>query len=884
MKTRNVFAITLIGFLILSGISLQIPNAQAAFTWTNNEDFLLAASADYHGDIWRPDSSNFVVIYSDDASDDLSARRCTTDQDIDLCAVTLIASTNAQGANFDFAEIEEVPNLGIICYVDETNGDLDFARSTTGGQFWTAGITIDDTNAFSQTAGCGIDAVDSTNYYAVYHDTTAAPDVFYFAESHNSGASWAFSTIETQGAASNQFVDLLVLSDTDFVAIKDDGGSIRSCLTDDTGATWTCFSGAVPMDQGLGDGDFEYDPIADKIVGAVQSTGTTIAFTFSDDGGATWITPVGVLTGVANTLACCEIILGPDIDSYFIAFCQYVAGSIGNYIASSFDGGSNWDVEYAQPTQTGAYDAVNGCRGAWGTLGADGSAYILTTGNAGGNQIFIASHTTVFGGPTTADATTDSFGTETLVGFDIDVIGQTLVARLLTTTPDNTVYTWDAISLATPLSSFPQPNCNRVDGVMAVRTQVAFVDCETPSGQVNFLRIRDKADLTTLTPPQGCDPGACEDNIPIDSSASIFTFGIDIGNVETYPISYDDFFTRFVGLPSCGNCDYAFVSWTFGTTTGRIGVIGYVGQEGQNDVHNERSRIYASQNPDEICSFKRTQDERIYLAAVSQQQPTQLFRIDYSEDRDPGIFDANADLIPTIVGPIWSNSAYSQASAIACAEERIIVVAGTATPQTLFIVNTASGTPVVFPTGLSVSPGESRSVTISGDSKFYAYLDNGLIKIANTTNGNVTGTITQPTGTWVGMEMSYAAQNLWVATSTQVERYSIFSSTTIQPVSDLITDPAETTSTPIPGTDGLGVSNAASALDEIFGEGNGIIVVGVLFIFALAAVGFWAFGIVGVILGALLGLGVAIVEWFPAKVTFFLGLAIFGILIGFMRR
>lgn len=355
-----------------------------------------------------------------------------------------------------------------------------------------------------------------------------------------------------------------------------------------------------------------------------------------------------------------------------------------------------------------------------------------------------------------------------LVGFDVDPIGETVIARL---NSGANVSTFNALTMA-QIGGPLETNCNRVDGVDSQLDNGVYVtlfhcDPGDPT-TIELLKIRTGA----LGDPVFANCSWCDKDIDTTFLTSSFNNEFDvngrqIGEIVRFPASY----TNSEGLSAFGVRN---VAWSFSSTSGFIGVAMYSNFNNDVDDRHVEKVSYASASPDQICSFQI--DGEAYIGAAQASNPAKLYRVDFT----PPTVNSGLDADMTLVGV----QSISGGTGIACAQSRVLIALElTSGDQVIMLDAPGLSSNSSWPGPRSVTT-QPRGVALSGDGLWAAWVNGTKAEVAHASNGTVVAQYTLPSGTFKGMALSNRGQNLWVATSTKIALYSIYNATTGTPQSD----------------------------------------------------------------------------------------------------
>lgn len=442
----------------------------------------------------------------------------------------------------------------------------------------------------------------------------------------------------------------------------------------------------------------------------------------------------------------------------------------------------------------------------------------------------------------TADATASVTG---LVGFDVDPTGGIAIAR---TASGENVLVYSAQNLGTAISPTIDTNCATganpyEDAVMAKSLftgagsqLVAFLSC-TVGGDSNQFQIRQaNGDPPTEDDFDGCQPAAvaggdvCVYDIPLDEFEEPIESALgQLGQIQDWPIDFSRRDTSFFGL------DNRYITWAFatqqcnnppgpshcdGTENGEVGVVAVTTQGAEGNNVDKVQQIPNQDVSDFCVGLDGTQ---YYIGASGEGQPARTWRFNLDIDNSGFAF-----LDVDIVEP--GSTMHSSTLGIACGGGQVLVEADTTylhTRQGAFL-DSIEFTGTQVRRGLALSDefvhstdpdldSDSCSTATEGTNDCVQYgvaVRGTTAHVLNLTGGVIQelATITLPSGTFHSVFMDRTAQNVWIATSTNIARYSVLAVTTIDPVSQ------------IPPEDGPGDVDSDDGLFSSSGEtlGNAI--------------------------------------------------------------
>lgn len=429
--------------------------------------------------------------------------------------------------------------------------------------------------------------------------------------------------------------------------------------------------------------------------------------------------------------------------------------AIGNQkIFFSNEFGTATTLAYTLPT-SGARVAV---------LAQEQRGYIAYANQAEGGQLEVV-NVELTGTPT---APTTSVSVTGLVGFDVDPTGNTIIARVNSGTH---VATYSGASLTSTGSV--QTNCNRIEGVAAIDTHTTFLHCDASDpGNVDEVWIRS-ATLGTPNQPQICvDGNFCDTTIPDDKLSNCQDCTLQWATMEDFPIDWSNN-GRGGGLFNAAPNE-AFLAFAYGTTTGNIGVVTLTQRNNAIDksAHAESS-IGGGQAPDMICSVRDQKGPnagKAFLYGSSSQSNVRGFRVDFTTSDNSGVFVSSSETGVTLVSHFPGTASTASPRAIACGEGKFAILNNA--KLTIWNRGLTSNVQHLQLTGFTTTP-PLYGLTMSADGEHVAYVDNGIIKMINTTTGNQTFTAPLSSGTLRGLQLHGHSCALWTATSTTISRYDL---------------------------------------------------------------------------------------------------------------
>lgn len=675
------------------------------------------------------------------------------------CGTTTIASAGDQGSKSDLQAVETSDGVALTCWIDDSNADVYFGKTTTQGGLWSTGL-VSATGTLAN--GCGIDGIDANNLYVAYSDDSTTPDTLLFSKSTNGGLTWVESTIEqTVNPATDGPYQVAAKDANTIVVGYPDGSSLfRFCKTTNGGTNWACGSTTFSIVGGF---RLTYDHDNSRFVGA-RGTTTETAFLRSDDDGSSWASST-VISGTS--------IRGGSLDysrtipdTYYFAWGDCDGSPEPNYYGTSEDGGITWTTEVAQPSSP---DTVTVCYPSSGvSIATDGTVFTMASGagNAGTALRFYASTASVEAPDTISpDAT---IAVTSLSSFDVDREGTVIIARTNSGDFVRTIESKDTDGSLDQLGS-KDTGCVINDGVMASDEVVAFLDCVGGEPEPEFLLIRG-FDLNQ--PNLDCDTSdecltdieldldLADDCEPIEEGFSDHNDMRQVDDLQEFPLTYT--VTREATIGD----DQLAVAWAYAASSHYIGVAQYTTRIGCNDYATDRD-LFGAAEPNQICSWSTDETETggnltgSFIGGVEFSSNTKFYEYTPSINSD-GNLDGSLSVPTTYTG-------LGQGVGIACATDYAIIMRGTAV-NNIVLLDTFSGETVWQKT---IATTTNKGVAISVDGQFVAYYDGSVVNIAYRFNGTVFGTATPPSGTFAGIELDFNGQNLWIATDDNIAWYNL---------------------------------------------------------------------------------------------------------------
>lgn len=458
-----------------------------------------------------------------------------------------------------------------------------------------------------------------------------------------------------------------------------------------------------------------------------------------------------------------------------------------------------------------------------------------------------------------AAATVSDWAANSLVGFDVDAGGSTVIVRAGTpgcggcTIGGHDVQTYDGFTLTDSGANSPfDTDCDRPDGVMSIGTHVLYVECGSAGGCAD----QDPCEFDIRSPTLGAPQfGDCADECPSDLDMSLIGNSVsdaggdlvaELGEVRGFPI---DFSSR-----TTAGLDRAWAAMAYTGTNGIVGVQVYSGFNNAPDVWEFDETQFSTTTPDQLCTGADTSGQ-YYLGAADAGRAPAIYNVALVEDGSSGV------VTPTMTLRQSGSSALSGGKGISCAGDEYITVVerGAGVADTVWVIDLTTGQGTL----LDTVDGADRGVAMSqsNTNRYYAYVDGSFIYVSQGIAGNTTCALAMPTGAFHSMKFSFSAQSLWVATDDVVARFAVQEAgcTTDQPESDV--GGSGGAEPPAPPATGQGpFAGQGAVVGGILGVGafGGQLFLGVV-VMGMMAYGFWEqgekqkwFAILGAIAGFLI--------------------------------
>lgn len=371
-----------------------------------------------------------------------------------------------------------------------------------------------------------------------------------------------------------------------------------------------------------------------------------------------------------------------------------------------------------------------------------------------------------------AFATVSDWDANSLVGFDVDGEGTTLIARVNDpgcggcTIGGFQINTYAGNTL-TAQGTFDS-DCDRQDGVMSIGSHVMFVECGSAHGCADQDPCTFDVRNPNLSPPNF---GTCGDECPahldmsLDGSSVSDGGGDDvreIAEVRQFPIS-------FTNRESFFGVDEANLAMAYTGNNGELGVQAYQGRNNAVDHWQFTEVNFAGTVPDQLCTGMDSSDQ-YYIGAADAGRAPAIYNVDFTRLTTGG----NAFGYQPVMSLRQSgSSALSGGKGLDCAGDEYLTVVelGAGDVDKVYKVDLPNGTATL----LDTVDGAARGVAMSESNTFryYAWVDGSTIKINNGTVGESTCAITMPSGAFYEMQFDTAAQSLWVATDDVIALYKL---------------------------------------------------------------------------------------------------------------
>jgi hypothetical protein len=850
MKTRTI----LLTLLLLALVFAAMPIANA-FTWANPSVGPPSSEQIY---FTRPGTSGQAEFYTQ------TGHYYTCITGTTNCGNTF-ATTGFSAT--DNVRYNDGPGGPFGCTV--TGGTFKFSKNSNG--LW----TTPSTGATASVGGASYCAVTQspvtqTKFIAFFIEATNTNLVY--SVSTDGGSTWGTPGVVEARTTATTFIGsansgaVAVSDSTWMVYIITSAGVFRSCRTTDSGTTWPCTN----LDTGANTNIIRMSRLsAGKISGGYGGFGSgstgNLRFITSDDNGLTYA-GVTIDSGFTTAGLSGEGFAIHNATHYGASSIAACSGAVKFY--SSTNGGITW----ASETATTAGGCANPQSSAT-TFDGQGNAWLTYCTNGPGTSC-ANKYANVFGATSIGSSATASV--TGLVGFDVDPTGGIAIAR---TESGENIRIYNAQGLGTPVGGPVDTNCATgsnpyEDAVMAKTVTggagaqlVGFLNC-TPAGDSEFFSIRQaNGDVPTAamfkdSTGETCTPGQSGTQCPYNIDLSQFSEdSVDnglgkLGQVEDFPIDYSNNHEDFAHFDH-RQIAWAFASqqcdnppgpaWCTGTEPGMVGVAMFTAKTDptlSNDENADSVQEHPSQDVNDFCLGKDAGS--YYLAAVASGQSGRSWGVTFKQvnSGDTQAVNLDADISPS------PGTFGASGGAIACGGGQIFQLDGASKFQLLsragaFVSETgtvsganrgiAMSEEFYGPAAASTLRGTTCTTALEGTNgclQFGVGIDGASAKIYNLTGGSIVqvGSLTVPSGTFKALEMDRTAQNVWIATSTTIARFTTTTVTTIT----TINTPGESNPTSPSSTGGFQIGDI-QANDAFAPLGIGSFAGGIL----------WAIGVIG---------------------------------------
>jgi hypothetical protein len=257
--------------------------------------------------------------------------------------------TNNEGGSGSPAIAVDGSDIYVV-WCDDTTGNPDiselyFKKSVDGGITWTTGKRI------THNAGNSVFpaiAVDGSNIYVVWEDSTPGNKEIYFKRSDDGGVTWTTGKRLSYRDGQSMAPDIAVDGSNIYVVWYDDRSLVRDRgiyfkRSDDEGATWSAHE---RLTNNVGENSLPAIAVDGSniyIVWYYDPSGTTldseIYFKKSDDGGVTWTADMRLTNKEVDSVSPDIAIDGSNI---YVVWVDNIAGNSEIYFKKSDDGGATW--------------------------------------------------------------------------------------------------------------------------------------------------------------------------------------------------------------------------------------------------------------------------------------------------------------------------------------------------------------------------------------------------------------------------------------------------------------------------------------------------------------------------------------------------------------
>jgi len=750
--------LSILVLLFLSGVVITTPPAQAVpttFVFEEIDTFGMGGdSSGGRNHVSTVFSSSDVIVTGYQNNGDTFVRRCVISTD--TCSSTLIDNNVVNTVNKGGVQLTRYADGNVVmCYAHPLVSALvayRFVRTVNGGLTWTSpaeAITSDDdwnSGACAASPGGGV--------FFAYGSWDSANKLSY---STDEGLNWVVLTPPGPSASSILGVGAAALNDTSWALSFATASVFSLALT----TTTTVFTTVLSVAGGVRDGGktiaIRDGSLTDIMVGRAEGfpdptvtftqTASAPFFTTGSSGGSegdgvgvaapVWVgeNHAGVATtrrGTANVDEPCWFSNTDDL---------------GTWLDQSLvDIGAEITVSHSDIT-----------------VNKRGEAVVISC--AYGTTTSLTVKTFLQTGVGAAVIPTTSISVSGLVGFDVDRTGSLIITREGSGT---TISTYSALSLAN-LASTSTADCSRSDGVMAIASMVMYVQC-TAGNVVDSLEIKGPT-LGAPTWPPGCD--FCPDSIDIADYDHDEVR--EVKDLIRFPIDRSEGFSDS-SFFSSGRADAA---WGFSTEDNFVGVMTHTARNDAADGQFTASVAYGTAfGADQLCVGQLSEGAEPYMTAVDGASPTRSWDLDFSIGASGGFPVGELEVV--MDNAIIYTSAYGSAVAVDCAGDRVIAGLELGASDDVVVFQKTNGALLWRASTVDVAPDMTvRGVTISGNGEFAAYVLEQTagaaetVRVVYASNGTLITEVTSPGGPFHSMSIDHTGANLWIATTTLINRYDI---------------------------------------------------------------------------------------------------------------
>jgi len=429
-------------------------------------------------------------------------------------------------------------------------------------------------------------------------------------------------------------------------------------------------------------------------------------------------------------------------------------------------------------------------------------------------------------------ATSARVNVDNLVGFAIDPTGTAIITReavgaCIDGTHPNAIHAYQGLNLA-EVGTCLGNECNRVDGVAALKYYLTYADCDGDSNGLGTDNLYIKSN--TLGDPN-CQSAGPECESGITATVEIPDNLRQLGRLQA---ARWDFNTDRPPVNEGAFLDSGVVEvcWTYSTIDGRVGVLCV--QNNSCDLCPDQAEAVDtefSESVEQICSW-RNDNGKDLVGAAHEGVPFKVF----IATAGPSV-NVGSDPEPTF-GDYFSSSGFGGAKGVGCGGNRVMVATASGRLGVMYAEQEGNHTRGETFWNVSIEPSVSRSVAMSDDGLWAAHYQEGTITIYcvdeqtdyGCSPGDVRDTLTMPTdadvGDYLEMALDSKGQNLWVASSKSIMRFEIIAATTLVPVQQDNTVGGNSCPNCVPGdADGDGIADEDE--DSVFTNSKGQFVGGV---------------------------------------------------------